>query len=257
MLKSRSSIAVLGSLTVLAGLFMMTGASQDHSMEDRVAALDKRVASLETQLGNMKAQMTRNHPDQRTEQAAVESLTAINAMLMGGRAMEAKPALAKFMEEYGATKAAATAQSMAQSLVAVGKTVPASWQVESWYQGGAADLAAPGATIVMFWETWCPHCRKAMPSLQATYEKYKSRGLSVVGFTRLSRGGTDQSIRDFIGQNSIRFAVAKESGVLSSYFGVSSIPAASVIKDGMVIWSGHPASISDDMLQEWLGNTAS
>jgi thiol-disulfide isomerase/thioredoxin len=178
-------------------------------------------------------------------------------MVAGGQAVQAKPALDKFMAEYAKTKAGAMAQALAESLIAVGKPAPSAWQVENWYQGSPADLASPGATVVVFWETWCPHCRKALPVLQTVYDRYRGKGLGVVGFTRLSRGTTDQSVKDFVSENKIRFAMAKESGALSSYFGVNGIPSAAVIKDGMVIWSGHPAAINDGMLQAWLADTAS
>jgi len=257
MVKRRSSLAVIASLTVLAGLFALTGATQDHALEDRVVALDQRLAAVEQELAGLKAELTRNHPDQRTEQAAARSLAAINAMLASGKAVEAKPALAKFMDEYGNTRSGPRAQAMAADLAAVGKQVPGTWQVQDWYQGDASDLVAPGATVVVFWETWCPHCRKALPVLQSVYEKYQGKGLSIVGFTTLSRGATDQSVRDFAGQNNIRFALARESGELNTYFGVNSIPSAAVIKNGTVIWSGHPAAISEAMVQGWLADTSS
>ncbi len=60
-------------------------------------------------------------------------------------------------------------------------------------------LAAPGFTlpdmdgemhslddfrgkVVMlnFWATWCPPCRREMPSMQRLYEKYREQGLTVV-----------------------------------------------------------------------------
>lgn len=257
MFKRRSSLGLIASLVVLSGVFLFTGASLDRSLEDRVASLDERVASMEQEMATMRTQLTRNHPDQRTETAAAQSLAAINVMLAGGQAVQAKPALAKFMDEYANTKAGARAQSLAQGLVAVGKPVPTDWQVENWYQGGPADLASSGTTVLVFWETWCPHCRKAMPVLQTTYEKYKGQGLGVVGFTKLSRGSTDQAVKDFVNKNNIGFAMAKETGSLSTYFGVNGIPSAAVIKDGIVIWSGHPAAINDGMLQAWLADTAS
>jgi thiol-disulfide isomerase/thioredoxin len=257
MSKTRTALTLVAVAALGAGTLLMVGASTDTSLDDRVASLDKRVQALETELSTMTSRMTRNHPDQRMEQAAIQELTAINAMIASGKAVEAKPALAKFMDEYGATKAAARAQGLSNDLATVGKPVPATWQVDNWYQGSDADLTSGKTTVIVFWETWCPHCRRALPSLQTVYDQYRSKGLSVVGMTKLSRSSTEQAVKDFITQNKIGYPMAKENGALSSYFGVSSIPASVVIKNGIVVWSGHPASINGALLENWLGDNAS
>ena len=43
-----------------------------------------------------------------------------------------------------------------------------------------SKILAEGPVIIDFWATWCKPCIKAFPSLQAMYEKYRDRGLSVV-----------------------------------------------------------------------------
>ena len=255
--KTRIALALVASAALGATTLLIIGASTDSSMDDRVVALDKRVVALESELRNMQTRMTRNHPDQRMEQAALKELATINAMVTAGKAAEAKPALAKFMDQYGATKAAARAQGLNADLASVGKAVPTNWQVDNWYQGSAADLTAGNTTVVVFWETWCPHCRRAMPSLQKVYDQYRSKGLSVVGVTKLSRSSTEQAVKDFITEHKIGYAMGKENGALSSYFGVSSIPSSVVIQNGVVVWSGHPASINGGMVESWLGDTTS
>lgn len=34
--------------------------------------------------------------------------------------------------------------------------------------------------MLNFWATWCPPCRREMPSMQRLYDKYKASGLTVV-----------------------------------------------------------------------------
>jgi peroxiredoxin len=35
--------------------------------------------------------------------------------------------------------------------------------------------------IVNFWGTWCPPCRDEIPAFQAVYEKWKDKGIALVG----------------------------------------------------------------------------
>jgi len=48
--------------------------------------------------------------------------------------------------------------------------------------GDEMSLAAyEGQYVVLnFWATWCPPCRREMPSMQRLYEKFNERGLVVV-----------------------------------------------------------------------------
>ena len=51
----------------------------------------------------------------------------------------------------------------------------------------------------------------------------------------------------------VSYPIAKESGdALSKHFGVRGIPAAAMVKDGKVVWRGHPARLTDDMIEGWI-----
>ena len=96
------------------------------------------------------------------------------------------------------------------------------------------------------------HCQREVPKLQALYDNLKGDGLQVVGLTKITKSATEEKVAEFITSRSVSYPVAKENGQASQHFGVSGIPAAAVIKDGKVIWRGHPARLSEAQLKSWL-----
>ena len=41
---------------------------------------------------------------------------------------------------------------------------------------------------------------------------------------------------------------------MSAAYAVSGIPAAALVKEGKVIWRGHPARLTDELLEQLLAN---
>ncbi len=36
-------------------------------------------------------------------------------------------------------------------------------------------------TLLVFWATWCPYCKKLLPGIEALHEKYSAKGLKILG----------------------------------------------------------------------------
>jgi thiol-disulfide isomerase/thioredoxin len=252
------------TLTILA-LVLVTGtfALAQGSTEDRIQQLERRVSELEAlldqRIAELESRMTTKIDAEikafaEREENAVAALREINALATRGQQVEAKSKMDQFLKDYRGTDAVKQAGRLQQELAVVGKAAPGQLNVEKWFQGEGevAELAGDGTKLLVFWEVWCPHCKREVPKLQATYDKFKDKGLEVLGLTKITKSATEESVSDFISANSVSYPMAKESGDLSRYFNVSGIPAAAVVKDGKVIWRGHPARLTDKMLEDWL-----
>ncbi|NJN64841.1 MAG: TlpA family protein disulfide reductase, partial [Acidobacteria bacterium] len=86
------------------------------------------------------------------------------------------------------------------------------------------DLKSGKPTLIVFWELWCPHCRREVPRIQELFAQYQPKGLQVLGMTKLSRSSTEESLQSFAAENGLKYPMAKENGLASAYFGVQGVP---------------------------------
>lgn len=227
---------------------------------DRVKQLEDKVTELEGKVAQLEKSPTAAKPaaapaaDSAKEEAAKALYGEMTEALNKGYLEGAKAKLGTLKTEFADTTAYKRAKKVEAELDVVGKTAPIDWKsdVEKWYQGeGEVDLTK-GTALVVFWEVWCPHCRKEVPAMKETYDKFHGKGLQIAGFTRITRSATEEKVLEFIKEESINYPIAKENGKLADEFGVSGIPAAAVVKDGKVVWRGHPGRLNDDMINGWL-----
>ncbi len=128
----------------------------------------------------------------------------------------------------------------------VGKAFP-SLKVE--FMGAKPDYEGK-ARIVEFWATWCPPCRATIPHLNKTYNKFKDKGLVVIGVTDEEKS----KVESFRTKIPMDYSVAIDaSGELSKQLGIRGIPQAFVVnKKGVVVWEGHPMQLKEETLEKVL-----
>lgn len=231
-------------------------ACSDPALEQRVAELEKRIDTLEQKGAAAPVTASKKPSDdpavKAKEQAAMAVLTEANQALSSGDVETAKAKLDQLKTEYAGTRTAARGEKLAGELAVVGKDAPP-LDVEKWYTNDKVNWK-DGTTMVVFFESWCPHCREEVPKVVETNNKYKKKGLKVVALTRVTKSATDDSVKQFITEHEVNFPVAKEKGNLASAFGVQGIPAAAVVKNGKIVWRGHPGRLTDAMLDNFLAS---
>jgi len=190
----------------------------------------------------------------KAEETAAQNLLKEVQDLMGKNDISgAKAKLSEMGKKYSKTRTYKRAQKISKELEVFGKDAPKTLTIDEWYVGNAGDVdITKGTTLLVFWEVWCPHCKKEVPNLQKRYETYKGKGLQMLSVTKLTRSSSKEKVVSFLQENKVTYPSAKENGELSKHFNVSGIPAAAVVKDGKIVWRGHPARLSDEMLDGYL-----
>lgn len=95
-------------------------------------------------------------------------------------------------------------------------------------------------TIINFWATWCPPCKKEMPYFQKAYNQYKDQ-LNFIMINETSQEKEETKIQDFLEQHRYSFPVALDplkdkKTVGFDLYGLYGIPATFVVgKDGIIL----------------------
>ena len=93
-----------------------------------------------------------------------------------------------------------------------------------------------GQVVVLdFWATWCPPCRMSIPELVKIQEKYRDKGLTILGISLDDpKMVPDRYIKAFKEKYQINYTILRYSeAVLEEYFGYNSpaIPTLFLIDD--------------------------
>jgi peroxiredoxin len=129
----------------------------------------------------------------------------------------------------------------------VGKQAPAFSLKDKDGNTWSAEGLKGKVIVLNFWATWCPPCRAEIPAFKTVYDKYREKGVEILGVS-LDHKGWDV-IRPFLKQHEINYPVVLGGAEIARDYGnIRSIPTTVIIdREGKVIDS-HVGAMSEEQL---------
>ncbi len=128
-----------------------------------------------------------------------------------------------------------------------------------WLQGEPVRGFDKGKLYIFeFWATWCGPCLQAMPHMEALHQTIKDRkDITIVGVNVMDETPSDR-LMGFLKSKKITpsYAMAADDGrdgpVAKNWLAplkINGIPHALAVRDGVVLWRGHPIGLNAAMLE--------
>ena len=113
--------------------------------------------------------------------------------------------------------------------------------------------------VIEFWATWCGPCRDSIPHLTELQEKYKSKGVTVIGITDEPKATVERFVRRQDKKMDYTVAIEKGDTMSQAYmraYGQTGIPATFVVdQNDRIVWVGHPKNGLDDVIDRLVNGT--
>lgn len=103
------------------------------------------------------------------------------------------------------------------------------------------------AVVVNFWGTFCPPCREEMPAIQRQYEKWKDKGLVVLG---LNLNESAVTVQSFVRDTQVTFPILFDKDLVTAKkYNVTAYPTTFFIAPDGTIKAKFVGGMTESYIQ--------
>ncbi|MBT2573594.1 TlpA family protein disulfide reductase [Bacillus sp. ISL-51] len=117
------------------------------------------------------------------------------------------------------------------------------------------DISIPNKgrkTILHFWTSWCPPCKKELPQFQTYYENHHSDQVSLVTVNLVNAEQNKQAVQNFINQHHLTFPIVLDSrGELMKEYRIITIPTSFLLNEKGEIEKTVVGPMTAAQLKKW------
>ncbi len=168
---------------------------------------------------------------------------------------------AKILKTLAALAVAGVAVTTNAAQLKIGDPAP-KLQTGKFVQGDPVkDFEKDKVYIVEFWATWCGPCRVSIPHLNELHQKFKDKGVVVIGqdVWEQDESGVPAFVKKMGDKMTYRVALDdksqdKEGAMATTWMKAADqngIPTAFIVnKQGRIAWIGHPMTMKDSLIED-------
>ena len=120
-----------------------------------------------------------------------------------------------------------------------------------WVSGQAPKAWKQGElTVIECWATWCGPCRAAMPYMEELHKALKDKQVRIIGVNVGDKKSAEE-IKTFLAAQPVPptyDVVIDREGKVHQRVPFKGIPFAFAVREGKVVWKGHPAGLTQEAL---------
>lgn len=131
-----------------------------------------------------------------------------------------------------------------------GKPLPP-FHMNAFSGGTQSSSELSGKVVVLdFWATWCEPCKKLSPTMQALFEKFDPKAVSVIGADVMENGDARPLVSKYVSDHKYTFPITVDNQAYLAKLGLGAIPCVIIVdKSGVVrkVYSGYRPELGGEI----------